>query len=587
MSTGGIFKLITNSGIQDKLLMATDYLTYRMKLIAKRNLSDLHKDARGDKQPLLNLDESWIPDINAISKSHAIFINGAFKPFVASGFEYNRSEARGDSSFGSDVTFTMPQFGDFINDAVVHIRISALEASDNRDRVRYVSMLGHKLLKNVKFKINSSVLDEYNSNDYNAFFEFKVPPEKKIGWLRGVGQEIPNKATLSSDPTYDMFQEYKWFGDGNQTFKQKHEPIDLWVPLLFWFKDIRNALPSIVIPYGQTDIIVTLASVDEIVGFADYGGGGAYKSPTINKMELYINNIFMNPDIVKIFMAKFGFSLIRIHGHHNSILTTPNGDEHLNNLKWPTETLYVCFQPLSNATLSQYWHKCAQLTLNQIKVPVVARNNNIITNGTLTNIGTNTAQLVYVGGPTISSTNDDYNGYDFVITGGTGFNSNVVTNRYVITDYNGTTQTVTLNRPWTGSIPNTTTTFELFTPQVAINVAQYYKETPSINKIQVTAYGIVIYKDTEESFYNSYLPYRFGNNMNTSEDRGWYMINFNYFPGEHQPSGHINLSKAREFYISYTSSFISRTNRTNMIVLSDAINFLLVRDGTAVLRYST
>ena len=75
--------------------------------------------------------------------------------------------------------------------------------------------------------------------------------------------------------------------------------------------------------------------------------------------------------------------------------------------------------------------------------------------------------------------------------------------------------------------------------------------------------------------------------MNTPEDRGWYMINFNYLPGEHQPSGHINLSRAREFYIKYTSSFISKTNKCDMIVLSDAINFLLVKDGTAILRYST
>jgi hypothetical protein len=67
------------------------------------------------------------------------------------------------------------------------------------------------------------------------------------------------------------------------------------------------------------------------------------------------------------------------------------------------------------------------------------------------------------------------------------------------------------------------------------------------------------------------------------------MMNFNFYPGDHQPSGHINLSRAREFYLKYSSTNgrISNTNRVDLICLSDAINFLLVKDGSAILRYST
>ena len=43
MSTGGIFKLITNDGIQDKLLMATGYLSHRLKLIEKVNKEKARK----------------------------------------------------------------------------------------------------------------------------------------------------------------------------------------------------------------------------------------------------------------------------------------------------------------------------------------------------------------------------------------------------------------------------------------------------------------------------------------------------------------------------------------------------------------
>lgn len=585
MSTGGTFKLIANNGIQDKLLMATDYLKYRIKLITQRNKETAH--LRGHD---IDIDNSWVPDMNLISKSHTIFVNGTYKPFVASGFEYNKVQPSGTVRFGSSVEFTLPVFGDYINDTVVHVKINGLRAVNAVDRVRYVSMLGHKLFKQVSFKINGNPLDTYYSDNYNAYFQFHVRPEKRIGWLRNMGQEIPNQAYLTADPTFDLQRELRWFGDGNQTFKQSHDSIDLWIPVLFWFKDIQNSLPNAAIPYGQTNISIELAAVSDIVGFADYGGGGAYVDPVVEVMEMYINNIFVDLDVVNLLMKKFGFSLIRIHGRHTQPLSVNNKSILLSQLKWPTETLYTTFRPQSNALLSQYWHSASALTLTDIKVPVAAKNISLTTIGTVSALPTPTVDnigLVQTGGPALSLFDDTYNGYDFVITGGTGYSStDISSNRYTVADYIGATQVITITGTWNGVTPNATTTFELFTPQVAINVARYYKESPTIDTMSVIAHGITIYRSTTESFYNSYLPYRFGENMKTPEDRGWYMINFNFCPGDHQPSGHINLSRAREFYLKYTSSYISTDNKVDLVVLSDAINFLLVKDGSAVLRYS-
>jgi hypothetical protein len=590
MSSGGIFKLITNSGIQDKLLMATDYLNYRIKQISKKNMERISAN-RGKQTPFIDLDNSWIPDINAISKSHAIFIDGAFKPFVASGFEYNKSQAQGTANLGTSVKFTLPVFGDFINDCVVHVKLTELRAVNSADRVRYVAMIGHKLFKRVSFKINASPLDSYTSDDYNAYFQFHVPPAKRTGWLRNVGQEIPETAYLTSDPTFDMVREYKVYGDGNQTFKQAHAPIELWIPLLFWFRNIENALPNLVIPYGQTDITIDLANASEIIAVGDYGGGGAYINPKIDSITLYMNNIFMQPEITKIFMCKFGFSLIRVHGRHESYNTSaPSDTMHLAGLKWPTETLYICFKPVENAKLSQYWHKCSQLTLNKIKVPVVAKNNNVTTivSAGAVSSTSNTVTLTYVSGVALIAVENSYKDYDLVIIAGAGFNFDDITrNRYKIDTYVVAGSVATILGAWDNVFPDTSTRFELYTPQVLINVAQYYKESPAIDTLSIRAHGIVIYREMSESFYNSYLPYRFGKKMNTPEDRGWYMVNFNYLPGEHQPSGHINLSRAREFYMNYTSSYISSENKVNVTVLSDCINFLLVKDGTAALRYST
>lgn len=582
MSTGGIFTLITNSGEQDAILLATGYLEERIKTIQQINLK-----RNSDKS--IGVDNSWLPDINMINKTHAIFVDGSFKPYVASAFEYNMVQAS-NIKFGNVVSFTLPRFGDFINDCVVHIQLAGLRAINSNDRVRYASFLGHKLFTKVEFKINQNILDEYGSDAYNAYYQFHVPQNKRIGWMRNMGQEIPHQAFLTADPTTDFHREYRMFGDGNQTFKQSHDKVDLWIPILFWFKDIQNSLPNGFIPFGQTNINVTLANISEIVGYADYGGGGNFITPNIAKCELYMNNIFMNSEVCKIFLNKFGFSLIRVHVKHTKLLEVPSDKILLNGLKWPTECLYISFRPIFNLTLSQYWNRSSSLIATDIKVPVVAKNNVLVTNVISTGVVTdNTVQLTHVSGPALSSVNNFYINYDLVINGGTGYISgNIETNRYIIAGYNGSNNKFTISNKWYDRLrPDKTTTFELYTPQIAINTARYFKEVPTISTIEIQTNNITLFRETDEAFYNSYLPYRYGDNSNTPEDRGWYMVNFNFFPGAHQPSGHINLSKARDFYLKYTSSIISQNNTADLIVLADAINFLLVKDGNVILRYNT
>lgn len=586
MSTGGIFKLIINSGVQDSLLMATDYLNQRIKTITARNKASKELNDKKGIDP----SASWIPDINSIAKSHIIFINGAYKPFVACGFEYNKVAPNGNVQFNSRVSFTIPVFGDFVNDCVIHVKLSALSVKDNRDKVRYIALLGHRIFKYIEFKVNSSVLDSTIIDDYNAFYQFQVPPRKEIGWLRNMGQEIPEIACLTGDPEFDTFKEYRLIGDGFQTFKQRHEGVELWIPLLFWFRNVNNSLPNFAIPYGQTNINIDISPITNLVGFADYGGGGEYNEVKIDTMELYMNNIFLQPEIVNIFCSKFGFSLIRVHTRHTEILNSNQKNVLLNQLKWPTETIYIAFKPLVNLTLSQEWYKSSQLTLNSVKMPVIAKNSSSVTVVNGTTATTNTVSFTYVSGPVLTVGVNDYSEYDLVITSGAGYVSdNIVSNRYTIISNTGGAfgGVMTISGVWNYTTPDTTTVFELFKRELAINEAQYYKESPTITDLEVVAYGITIYQKTHATFYNSYIPYRFGDNINTPKDSGWYMINFAFLPGEHQPSGHINLSRSREFYLNYASTYISKDNKVELLVLCTAINFLLVKSGSAILRYST
>lgn len=112
--------------------------------------------------------------------------------------------------------------------------------------------------------------------------------------------------------------------------------------------------------------------------------------------------------------------------------------------------------------------------------------------------------------------------------------------------------------------------------------------TETIDTLQLQAHGINIYNVFKAQFFRDYQSYTFGGaNIVTPEDPGAMMLNFCLYPGTYQPSGHINVSRAREFYIQYVSSYVTSSTPADLLTLAIAINFLLISDGSAVLRYST
>lgn len=52
------------------------------------------------------------------------------------------------------------------------------------DKAKYTHFLGHRLLKKVSFTVNNNKIDEYGTEEYNAYYQFEVPTDKKIGYLR-------------------------------------------------------------------------------------------------------------------------------------------------------------------------------------------------------------------------------------------------------------------------------------------------------------------------------------------------------------------------------------------------------------------
>lgn len=653
MSAGGVFKLIANDGKADRMIMATELLNKRIKDIVCYRARKRYPDPT---PTLLDIERTHVLFVNAHFKPFAAIGYEYNKVRSGSGqTQYGGSVQYSIPQFGdffhdmvvnarlaaaSATTWTnsdIPAFPGFIGDIddVVTNTSSVSAVSNNpvytrytyeyvtedgsivdrgaatgQNYVRYCEFPGQRLFKHVKFDVNGNPLDEYDTTVAMMHQKFHVAPGKQSGYKRLVGQEVPDVGysdlcsiagsspfgsdhvglTLQAGGTAPIApvnasltaRKEVQVVHGPQTPKVSQPELDMWIPLHFWFnKDPRLSIASVSIPYGQRFITIELEAQDKIVYTApgnlflqlttevvtnvDGTSGGntivdyqrfqtrepvlvpnstLNTSQGISAMDLYINNIFVNPEIHDIYIKRIGFSLIRVYRFQKTNQNTESGDQLLSNLKWPIETMWAGMRPKFNI-----------------------------------------ANPVY-NGLSVSSGNKnvwrDWHRF-------TRLNDNVCYEVAKSSSLLPTTQAVPTDTAYNN------TAFQDSTVQSGRCV--FPVETKTLTTVKITAHGIDIYKDYASEFFADYQPYHYGGyNVVTPEDKGALMINFCLYPGTYQPSGHINISRAREFYFAYTSAFVGVVDSNDpqgavaegeLIVVASAINFLLISDGSAVLRYST
>jgi hypothetical protein len=413
MTTPGIFNLlITDDTEQDSYLIAQGLLSKRLKQIKIDKLNNLNnilitlnnnkkkieseiitiinKTQRNNKQKELDNINNQIkyynqnktdlikPTVNDINQTHFLFINNQYKPFVEFGFEYIKSSVNSKPNFNNIIEFNVQDSGDFIADMFIYIRIAELKAYDQDDRVRYADFVGHKILKKCQFIISNNVLDEYDRELYNIYYNLHVPEGKKYAWNQCVGQESLLKASLIPDPVNNEFKEVKYVSNGFQTLKKKHNKLELFIPLLFWFnRDIRLAFPNHIKPLGQVKVRIELEDGFNLTNSIDIINDNynqEYNLPEIEQCSLYTKHIYINSDIQDIFISKLGFNLIRVHKKVEKTLLTNSGRLSIQELKFPIESLYIIFRPeINEIGIDNFetWHLNSKLELNYIKTPII------------------------------------------------------------------------------------------------------------------------------------------------------------------------------------------------------------------------
>ena len=487
-----------------------------------------------------------------------------------------------------------------------------------RNFVRYCEYPGNRLFHLVKFDVNGNPLDQYDEMIPTMLEKFCTPPNKRTGHDRLVGQEVPltgysglccatvsdadaantpagitkssanqsnqtvglfnentaalgaapigstilGQATLAAlnavgGPQIDVSRKLQQIVNGPQTPKPVQAPLEIWNKLRFWFNDdVRLSIASVSIPFGQRFISIDLAAqsllafefpsiylekIEDPVVPPPFGGPTALRTQTytpifqkfgttdinVEKMELYINNIFVNPEVHDIYIKRIGFSLIRVYRQQRTRITqNGSGEMLLSQLKWPIEYMFVGLRPVWN-----------------IKDVTVG-----------------------AGG---------------VVNGG---------NQNQWRDWHRLTRVVDAqcNARMISETPSNTAVAGLGSSIGQVIPDQYYLPVPTVDTMTLTSHGIVIFDGFNDTFFNQYMPFHYGGSaLVTPEDPGALFVNMALFPRSYQPSGHLNISRARETYLKWTTSYVSAKTPADLLAVAVAINFLLITDGSAVLRYST
>ena len=336
---------------------------YRKKLIKK------YLDTMGRKRKIEGEDIM----ITDVMRKLGVPIVKKIKTSVPVSSEYLRVlPHEGSAEFGGRISYTLPQYGNFLHDIVIHVRLEGLSISGTSTGVKYADFLGHKIFKRVELELSNKLIDSYDSDTYNMHYQFEVKDEDKDAWKRSIGQEIPQASKVQVQTTGGTYSEYRYIAHGPQTFKESHDVVDLYIPLLFWFCDTPDAcIGNGSIPYGQSFIRIDLAKVEELVSGIPTN---EYNPPNISIMDMYVNNIFMEGQVEDVLQKYKKNSMIRLHSISKNVLNTPAETVQLGNLRYPVERLYMGAKPLVNKDNIEDWYKFYNINEVPIRTPLMIPN---------------------------------------------------------------------------------------------------------------------------------------------------------------------------------------------------------------------
>ena len=290
----------------------------------------------------------------------------------------------------------------------------------------------------------------------------------------------------------------------------------------------------------------------------------------LKTIELYINNIFVNPEVHNIFIKRIGFTLIRVHRQQIINADQSSGEILLQQLKWPIETLFVGMKikdyNSSDVTLRRQhldkWHTFTQITpttrstqgwrAGRVSVKNAAyalpANSLTLSGGATSQVRLASTTAASAGanlfpgittGDIVTLTLNASNCTPDLLGSSSATATLALTVARVQLDiiaapgYLEFQQTVSDISALTGvtDIVITTGTVVSVSGVASAEVTSTVNvPTKTLDTVTIKAHGIPIYNGFVSKFYNSYIPYHYGGpNVAVPKDTGALMIPFNLY----------------------------------------------------------
>ena len=462
--------------------------------------------------------------------------------------------------------------------------------------------LGERLTKKTSLEVNNTIIDEYTSYSYVNYRNTELPLDKVDVYKRCVGHA---KQVVGHADIHKMgLRRTQTYEHGPQVPSVYQRPIELFVPLLFWFKDISNSLFVATTNLLEKKVKIELESVDNLFGV---------------KLPLQIVRTFTHD--AKLFddfevSGGDGSILLKIE---NQLITLANklggldqynGVGLVNSLTEVTsvvENPVTKFIPLSNfaaiptlevsllSNIISLEQMMQEVMLDKVQVNLVRIHKS------------QTQQLSGVNTVDVSLPLIKFCAEEFHISA------------YPDENYLGPNRLE--NWHLQGKVINCVDVDTLWDNPTCIKY-----EMPVLKNLGLTAHGVSLYnKEFSFDFYNNWTQYS-TRNLNSKNNLCAFM-NFNLIK-EHNPSSYVNLSRLRECFINCTlnDQFVGskpgnecvvhqminkngvldfeargRSNNSNSFVLETdgyktkcllvidvlTMNFLTIQDGQMLLRFVT
>jgi hypothetical protein len=372
MSQGAVFKLVLRDERFDKFFQASDFLRARLDRVRSQRHAEKERLLASDdpNDHAAGIAYNIQPTFVDIEKTHILYVHSAYRPYVSIASEYTRVKPGGDGTTsigvsGGTMTFTFPIYGHWTSDMVLHIKVkdvgnkaayvSNATPTVQKPLLRYCAYPGLRALRCVSLKSDAVLIDDYTTDDAVAYMKMFVGADQRVGWDRCHGQQEERQATYSANGFMGTLN----YRDGPQTPKTFHEGFDMFIPFQFWCcTDVSRAVLNDLIPNTQRTIQVDLAPLKDIiqamvpasvlpapdVANLPLIGYTAVDLPFTKlgiETDLYVNNLYTNPEIHDIFASRIGFSLFRGHRRQRTPLAAPEDKILLSQLKFPAEYLLV------------------------------------------------------------------------------------------------------------------------------------------------------------------------------------------------------------------------------------------------------